>query len=70
VAITLLVVVLVTSSMHRYVSGDVTGTNPTVGSCLCLTSSSVNVRDAGKLKGYSHKILPPMFWSDDKPNIL
>jgi hypothetical protein len=43
----LLVAVLAVSPMRCFVNGDVTGTDPPIGSCLCMTSSSVIVRDNG-----------------------
>jgi len=41
------VILLTFLSGDWLVSGDITGTNPANGACLCINSDSVNIRDTG-----------------------
>ena len=43
----LLVIALVVVAGCLSVNGDVTGSNPSNGACLCISGSSVNVRATG-----------------------
>lgn len=43
-------------ALATVVEGDITGTNPSVGSCLCPSSGSLNIRDARKFYLSSHFI--------------